>query len=379
MTPGVLVVGSGVIGLRTALELLRSGIRVAVRSMQSHQSSCSNGAGGLWMPYKSDDPRVTGRWATSTLTELLNMVDSHKRANVNDGDKELRPRVEVIDTLLLSNEKTLDLPTWTRDPRISFEQLSSVEMLSRAETSRLRIPPGSLRSSFGLGGEYGYVQWFRSPVVDAPNVLDDMLREISSHPLTVDVNTERKYDSIDDMMGDLSALGFNDVVNCTGTGAGILCQDKEITAGRGSLLHYPRDCPRLTSSERDIDVNITIQEMPWSTNPDHPSYMIARGDTIIIGGCCEEQAADCDKVSSLRSEERERLKSNAQRLGIDTSNAKSCGEWVGYRPLRPEARLDIVEMENGKRIVHCYGHGGSGWTVYVGVAKDVVQQLGYTV
>ena len=64
------------------------------------------------------------------------MVDSHKRANVTDRDKKLRSSVKIINILLLSNKKNINITTWTRDSIIMFEQLSSAEILSRPETRR---------------------------------------------------------------------------------------------------------------------------------------------------------------------------------------------------------------------------------------------------
>ena len=38
-------------------------------------------------------------------------------------------------------------------------------------------------------------------------------------------------------------------------------------------------------------------------------------------------------------------------------------DWVGLRPGRPEVRLER-EMIDGVSVVHNYGHGGSGITVF---------------
>lgn len=59
----------------------------------------------------------------------------------------------------------------------------------------------------------------------------------------------------------------------------------------------------------------------------------------------------------------------------DESNRSK--EWVGFRPYRPSARLEIDEVysEQGVRVVHSFGYGGSGWTVFVGAAKEAVSLL----
>jgi glycine/D-amino acid oxidase-like deaminating enzyme len=45
--------------------------------------------------------------------------------------------------------------------------------------------------------------------------------------------------------------------------------------------------------------------------------------------------------------------------------------WAGLRPGRTPLRLDS-ETVRGVPVVHCYGHGGSGITLAMGCAEDVV-------
>jgi hypothetical protein len=69
-------------------------------------------------------------------------------------------------------------------------------------------------------------------------------------------------------------------------------------------------------------------------------------------------------------------------LGIDTSACQPKEEWVGFRPYRQEIRCEIdtnssnnpaINDSNGIRLVHCYGTGGSGWTIYTGLAKEATR------
>ncbi len=181
MTSKALVVGSGAIGLRTALELLRNNVKVVLRSAHHplHPYTCSQGAGGLWMPYKCSDTRVD-RWAKITLGELLEFTkleDISSHGNV----------VEIVPTLYLTGEhsgpkvddfvkendsttaktKSPSLPEWTNDPRVSFQHLS-VEMLHfQNHLYKLRIP--SLNSLIEAGFSHGW--FFRPPVVDPSRML----------------------------------------------------------------------------------------------------------------------------------------------------------------------------------------------------------------
>ena len=53
----------------------------------------------------------------------------------------------------------------------------------------------------------------------------------------------------------------------------------------------------------------------------------------------------------------------------------SLGHRVGLRPARPAVRLE-VEVTDGRRVVHCYGHGGAGVTLSWGCADEVAALVG---
>ncbi|RVE48652.1 hypothetical protein evm_006723 [Chilo suppressalis] len=52
-------------------------------------------------------------------------------------------------------------------------------------------------------------------------------------------------------------------------------------------------------------------------------------------------------------------------------HARTLKHWVGLRPGRHEIRLE-AEEQRGKLIVHNYGHGGSGLTLFWGCADNVL-------
>ena len=59
----------------------------------------------------------------------------------------------------------------------------------------------------------------------------------------------------------------------------------------------------------------------------------------------------------------------------DMDNAEILGHWSGLRPARRGgARLELDDEPDGKgrRVVHCYGHGGAGVTCSWGCADEVV-------
>ena len=206
-----------------------------------------------------------------------------------------------------------------------------------------------------------------------------MFSTIFNHPLVQDIDVtmgDDKYITISDIVEDAKRLGCDSVINCTGLGSQSLCNDQSLFGGRGVLHHYNRQScvwrndDEFNTSKNQNDVSILTEDGSWGT-PNFPSYIIPRGDTLCVGGTYLEG----DHESSLREEEQSLLRRNAWNLGIDSDKSSIVGDWVGWRPCRkPTVRLEVEKME-GINVIHSYGHGGSGWTVFAGVARDTVKLL----
>ena len=361
-TSKVLVVGSGVIGLRTALELLKRNIHVHLVSPchPLHPSTCSMGAGGLWMPFHIDDTR-TDSWASATLSELLK-------------DDKL---VEMLPAVAFKRNQD-EIPNWATGNALSFQQLSINDLYKESTSQSFRLPRRDVMEDAG----YRYAWLFQTPIVNCPKYLVNMLDEIKGHPYTdcVDVETKKYYKTIQEMVHDATKLGCDGVMNCTGLGSKDLCNDNSLVGARGILLHYDRSsCVWMGNEDQQSesvssaglkDSVILIEEPPLGSDT-HPCYMIPRGNIIAIGGTYLEG----DNTAYIRGAEREKIVHNAQSMGIDIQKSKPVSEWVGFRPYRPTSRLELEQIKNGVKVVHSYGYGGSGWTVFAGVARDAASLM----
>lgn len=77
----------------------------------------SEGAGGLWMPYKCNDCRID-QWALETLDELLELSSLVNNAGA---------AVEIVPALVLLRENDTHVnnpPLWTKDSRIKFQTIT---------------------------------------------------------------------------------------------------------------------------------------------------------------------------------------------------------------------------------------------------------------
>lgn len=359
----VLVVGAGAIGLRTAWELVNiHKIPVVVQAPVPplDKTTCSMGAGGFWMPFRCDDERVD-RWALETLDELQEYAK-------NSGLVELLPALHVMPG------PVAELPSWTQDKRLDFKPITIDSLYdSSGHSSLLKIPPLSDWRESG----YEHAWFFQAPIVNSPMMLLHLLDQLNASGLAeVNVETGTYMESIDQMQSTAQVLGCTAVVNCTGLGAAAICNEDDsnesdvaMQGARGVLHIYDRRtiCYRTGGTQ---DALIAVDCEPWGTDS-HPCYRITRGNIVIVGGTY--LPGDAEKM--IRPDEHEQLRENAYKLGIDTKKSRPIGEWVGFRPSRPSVRCEIEEAatESEVKVVHNYGHGGSGWTINVGAARECAE------
>jgi D-amino-acid oxidase len=151
--------------------------------------------------------------------------------------------------------------------------------------------------------------------------------------------------SLDEVEGDV-------VVNCTGLGARSLCGDTSLKGVWGQTTIVAAD---------GLDLSLSISdERDESTF----FYSIPRRGEVVLGGCAIEEAGESPTppTEAWRKAILDRAAAHGlrvQRVLRDSS---------GLRPYRSAVRL-----EREGRVIHNYGHGGSGYTLCRGCALDVVQ------
>ena len=140
---------------------------------------------------------------------------------------------------------------------------------------------------------------------------------------------------------------FDIIINCTGLGSRSLCNDMSVIPVRGQ-----------------VGLIETNTSMPVYLDNEMPLYLVPRKDAMIVGGTYEENIFE----ETTDAETIEQLLNNAYSVFPELKQQKVIGSWAGLRPYRNEVR---VEHETGTNIIHNYGHGGSGFTLAFGCAREV--------
>lgn len=322
------------------------------------------------MPVHCEDRR-TNRWALETLDELI-----------PQGNDPNNDRVEIVPAVALWREqqKKEDLPGWLADSRLQFQQFPLEMLFWQNTVYKLRIPPQEELVESG----YTHAWLFHTPIVNSPRMLEYYLEEVAQNSDHFHVDNGEYFESIEEMCEKAKSLGCDTLINCTGLGSATVCPDEDsLVGGRGVTLRFDRKTATRRASlyqsqygEIDEatakDAVVMTSDQPWARDETMPCYLIPRGDILVVGGTMLKG----DTETGIRENEERALLENAHRLGIDTETVSPVHQWTGFRPYRPAVRCEIDEQcSNDIKVLHNYGHGGSGWTINIGTAKECVDLL----
>jgi D-amino-acid oxidase len=148
---------------------------------------------------------------------------------------------------------------------------------------------------------------------------------------------------------------FEVVVNCAGLAAGSLTKDEELFPMKGQYIAFKAGADAPTEYIGD------------DQHPDGMAYLIPRDGEILVGGTEEpgEYTTDftADRTDLL------------DRAGVfsmhNLAQLEEIGVVVGLRPCRTSRHVRFGPDPDEPRILHNYGHGGSGFSLAWGCAESI--------
>ena len=303
----VSVIGAGVIGLTSALQLARSGRRVRVIADRRPRDTVSAVAAALWEPYEAYPLDTVLRWSWETLAAFTELAENP------DTGVYLREGVIV---------QRGPVPEWR----------------SRIPGSR---PADAAELRFGAPAGFAATV----PMIVMPVYLDWLQHECSRAGVEFEW---RSVTSLDDPAGD--------VVVAAGLRSGELTGDTGLRPIRGQIVRLAN--PGLTR---------------WYVDAEHPDgciYLVPRVDDVICGGTNQPGNTDPNPDPATAAG----ILARAIELEPSLADVPVLAHAVGLRPGRDAVRIDVTET-GGRRVVHCYGHGGAGVTTSWGAARNVADML----
>ncbi len=303
----VTVVGAGVIGLTCALELADRGADVRVVAEHRGRDTTSYAAGAMVAGSPGAERRHRG-WVAATEARLRPLID---------------------------------------DPATGVSLRSAVV----ASRTGLAVPadtPGRLTGAHLPGGfERGSGLRHTLLYVCMPPYLAWLERQAQARGVAIDTARVTDLDRLSDQV----------VVNAAGWQAGALAGDPTVTANRGQHV-VVRD-PGLTDCFWEYTEG--VEWISWMLHDDP-----ALGPVAVCGGYAGGSDLTPEPIAQVAEQILARCAAAEPRL----AGAEVLDHRVGFRPARPEVRVERQVLASGRRVVHCYGHAGSGVAWSVGSAVE---------
>ena len=142
-------------------------------------------------------------------------------------------------------------------------------------------------------------------------------------------------------------------MNCAGVGARDLVPDPALRAVRGQHV---------------VVENPGLDEF-FMTAPVGPAWtsLFPHGERLILGSVAQED----DWSIAPRTEDAEAILERCAALEPRVRDARILEQQVGLRPVRNAVRVEAQTLD-AARLVHNYGHGGTGVGLSWGCAREVV-------
>lgn len=309
--PDVVVVGCGVVGLACALTLRAQGLRVEAWRRDDPADTVSAVAAAIWYPFRAEPRDRVLAWSAATCARLARFA-----AEAPDSGVAMQDVVEVF------ADASPDV--WWAAAAGGVERLPAAEVPAPyAAAIRARVPVCSVPV---------HLPWLRAEAERAG------VRCV-----------RRDVRSLDEALARAPVA-----VNCTGLGARALCGDASLVATRGQVVLV----------EPVAGVRAFVDETAAQ-----PFYAVPRADGVVLGGT----AQDGDERLGVDDADTAAILAGMAARVPALRGARVRAVRVGLRPCRPTVRLEREERPGGRAIVHCYGHGGSGYTLSWGCAADVAR------
>lgn len=309
--PKIAVIGAGVIGLSTAILAQEAGYDVVIFSDKKPLETTSAKAAASFKPHEV---------AYNELTQ--SMVERGW-----EHFKRLTFQYEDFADLLGVRKQT----HWEASsaPKEQAPYLSVVDNLEVHE--KPDVPGG-----YAFGWKYGtyfidvpiYLRWLNGTFL------------ANNGSLTI---VARKFEDLDEFR----KLPADVIFNCTGLGARELCHDNKMHPIKGQIIEIDRQ-----------------PDMDWSISADG-FYVYPRKYETVLGGTVEPNVEDEiveNGAVHLLIRGNKRI---LPHLTIDSVRST----YAGLRPYRDGTIRVEAEERGGQRIIHNYGHGGSGFTLSWGSAE----------
>ncbi|XP_077991394.1 D-aspartate oxidase-like [Glandiceps talaboti] len=321
------VIGAGVIGLSSAVNILENipNVEVTIIADKFSPNTTGDGAAGFWEPYTAGDTpeHLQREWGNATFRHLEALFKSEESSIAGVG---------LLSGWHLFLDKPQEDPHWSKTV-YNYRRVSTEEISQLFPTAK-------------------YGAYFTSIIAECKMYLPWLMNRFKTKGGKV---VCKRIGDMEELVGE-----FDVIVNCTGLHARSLIGDHSVQPIRGQLI-------------RVLAPWIKHFAMLLTDKPD--VYVIPGANNVVLGGTTDKGDWNTNPYEDIKK----RLFEKSCELYPSLKNATIDHEWVGLRPGRPSVRLEKEVMtikDNNIKVVHNYGHGGSGITFHWGCAQHATRLVG---
>lgn len=309
----VAVIGVGVSGLTSAVAFAERGYDVSVFAEEIGQHTTSAVAAAIWFPYDAVPADKVIPWALETYRLLVDLC------------REPRSGVSMIELRQFSRAGRIEIPDWAHS--LGARNLRPDEIVPAYD------------SGFALA----------VPLMDTTIYLDYLQERLTNAGGVI--HKGMRFDKLEDV-DPTGSRRVDPLVNCAGFGARALVHDSDLEPHRGQVAIVPKI--------KDLTCAVVCDDAPLM-------YAIPRARDCVFGGTNDlSQNLAVDPKSTARI-----VVECTRVLKID--NPPVLAERVGIRPFRKSGvRVERERLRDGRVVIHNYGHGGAGFTLSWGCAREAV-------
>ena len=336
MTERIAIIGAGVSGLTCGVVLAEHGYRTAIFAKDIGQQTTSSVAAAVWFPYHVEPAERVIPLALETYQVLLDLARFPESG------------VSIIESRQFLRTGEIEIPDWAIP-------LGASVIPSEVEGSlcaRFKVSPRDPSTPPAYAGsaqdDHCFASGFslRVSLMDTTIYLDYLAARFRKAGGEIHANV--RFETLDDVDAE-----FDLVINCAGIGARELVLDADLEPHRGQVAIVPKS--------EGLSAAIVCDDEPLM-------YAIPRANDCVFGGTndvSDNLVADPATTSRIVAE--------ASRV-LNIDKPLVLAERVGLRPFRRSGvRLERDRLRDGRTVIHNYGHGGAGFTLSWGCAREVLE------
>lgn len=367
-SPHVLVVGGGVTGLVTSWAMLDKGYHVTIISKEwasfGHQQRLTSQiAGALW----EYPPAVCGQH-----TDAISLAHSKRWAMIA---YHIYDQLASNPALALASGVTMKPATFFfhRPVEEDVAQLRKMEEIMASGVRGFARSPDIVKKH-GVAPAYGAVDAYEhlAPVIDTDQSMAWLMQLVRAKGASF-VTETLDGDLLEQEERLRHRFGVDIIVNATGLAGTELAGDASCCPIRGGLLRAINDGVDFPKVEAALTISADAAHSKQEI-----VFLVPRNDNILlIGGITEPHKGKLDLT--LDTPIIKRMRKRCEAFLPALANARLDPEYPlaqGLRPFRGQnVRVERELRKSGEkpsRVVHSYGHGGSGWSLSFGCASDVL-------